>query len=116
MLAMCLALSPITSLAAASTGEMTQFPGVSISPDGSARAWTTDLYDKTNERLPRDYTVNMNASSSIADLKAGQHYYDKEATGSVTIGKWVVSHTPGQCIHDTVTRDTRSQAATTVPF
>lgn len=106
ILAMCLMFLPITSLAAATTGDMAQFPGVSLSPDGSKRAWTTDLWDKTNERLPKDYTVDMNVKSSVADLRTGQHYYKKEATGSVPIGKWVVSHTPGQCIHDTPTKDT----------
>ena len=106
VLAMCLMLSPITSYAAASTGEMSQFPNVTLSPDGSERAWTTDLWDKTNERLPWQYTVDMNAESSIGALGDGEHYYGKKAVGSVTIGKWVVMHTPGQCIHDTPTKDT----------
>jgi len=106
VLAMCLMLAPITSYATASTREMGQFPNVTLSPDGSERAWTTDLWDKTNERLPWEYTVDMNAESSIGELGAGEHYYGKQAEGSVTIGKWVVMHTPGQCIHDTPTKDT----------
>lgn len=106
VLAMCLMLAPITSYAAASTREMGQFPNVTLSPDGSERAWTTDLWDKTNERLSWEYTVDMNAESSIGELGAGEHYYGKQAEGSVTIGKWVVMHTPGQCIHDTPTKDT----------
>ncbi len=106
VLAMCLMLTPITSYAAASTSEMAQFPNVTLSPDGTERAWTTDLWDKTNERLPWQYTVDMNAESSIGELGAGEHYYGKKAVGSVTIGKWVVMHTPGQCIHDTPTKDT----------
>ena len=106
VIAMCLMLTPITSYAAASTSEMAQFPNVTLSPDGSKRAWTTDLWDKTNERLPWQYTVDMNAESTIGELGAGEHYYGKQAVGSVTIGKWVVMHTPGQCIHDTPTKDT----------
>lgn len=106
VLAMCLMLTPITSNAAASTSEMAQFPNVTLSPDGTERAWTTDLWDKTNERLPWQYTVDMHAESSIGELGAGEHYYGKPAEGSVTIGKWVVMHTPGQCIHDTPTKDT----------
>ena len=106
VLAMCLMLTPITSNAAASTSEMAQFPNVTLSPDGTKRAWTTDLWDKTNERLPWQYTVDMNAESSIGELGAGEHYYGKPAEGSVTIGKWMVMHTPGQCIHDTPTKDT----------
>lgn len=106
ILAICLMLSSITSYAAATTGEMAQFPNVTLSPDGTERAWTTDLWDKTNERLSWQYTVDMNAESSIGELEAGEHYYGKQAFGSVTIGKWVVMHTPGQCIHDTPTKDT----------
>lgn len=106
VLAMCFMLAPITSYAAASTSEMGQFPNVTLSPDGTERAWTTDWWDKTNERLPWEYTVDMHAESSIGNLGAGEHYYGKPAVGSVTIGKWVVMHTPGQCIHDTPTKDT----------
>lgn len=106
VLAMCLMLTPVTSYAAASTSEMAQFPNVSLSPDGTKRAWTTDIWDKTNERLPWQYTVDMHAESTIGELGAGEHYYGKPAEGSVTIGKWVVMHTPGQCIHDTPTKDT----------
>lgn len=72
ILAMSLMFAPITSYAAASTGEMSQFPNVTLSPDGSERAWTTDLWDKTNERLPVEYTVDMHAESSIGNLGAGQ--------------------------------------------
>lgn len=106
VLAMCLMLTPLTSYAAASTSEMDQFPNVTLSPDGSERAWTTDLWDKTNERLPWQYTVDMHAESSIGELRDGEHYYGKQAVGSVPVGKWVVMHTPGQCIHDTPTKDT----------
>lgn len=106
VLALCLVLLPITSKAAASVSEMGQFPNVTLSPDGSERAWTTDLWDKTNEKLPRGYTVDMQVESRIGTLKEGQHYYGKQAEGSVRIGKWVVTHSPGQCIHDTPTKDT----------
>lgn len=107
MLALCFFLTPVTSHAAASTGEMAQFPNVTLSPDGSQRAWTTDLWDKSNERLPLEYTVDMQAESALGSPDAGEHYYEKPAVGSVTIGKWVVKHSPGQCIHaPTVTKDT----------
>jgi len=107
VLAMCVLLVPITSYAAANTSEMAQFPNVTLSPDGSKRAWTTDLWDKTNERLPYQYTVDMHAESTLGQPGIGEHFYGKQAEGSVTIGKWVVMHTPGQCIHaPTVTKDT----------
>ena len=107
VLAMCFLLAPVTSYAAASTGEMGQFPNVSLSPDGTKRAWTTDLWDKTNEMLPLEYTIDMNVPSSIGVLGVGEHYYGKQAVGSVPVGKWVVKHSPGQCIHGpTITKDT----------
>ena len=107
VLAMCFLLAPVTSYAATNAAEMSQYPNVSLSPDGSKRAWTTDAGDKTNERLPLEYTVDMHAESSIGELGIGEHYYEKQAVGSVTVGKWVVKHSPGQCIHGpTVTKDT----------
>lgn len=90
---------------ASTASEMSQFPNITVSPDGSGMAWTTDLWDKTDERLPIGYTIDMDAESTIRDLKEGEHYYAKAAVGSVTIGKWVVAHSPGQCIHDTPTKD-----------
>ena len=107
VLAMCVLLVPITSYAAANTSEMAQFPNVTLSPDGTKRAWTTDAGNKTNERLPYQYTVDMHAESTLGQPGIGEHFYGKQAEGSVTIGKWVVMHTPGQCIHaPTVTKDT----------
>ena len=73
MLALCFFLTPVTSHAAASTGEMAQFPNVTLSPDGSQRAWTTDLWDKSNERLPLEYTVDMQAESALGSPDAGEH-------------------------------------------
>ena len=48
----------------------------------------------------------MNVQSSLRELDEGEHYYKKEAEGSVAIGKWVVMHSPGQCIHETPDYDT----------
>jgi len=84
---------------------MAVYPGVTVSPDGSGQAWTTDHGDRTDERLPAGYTIDMHAESSIRNLNPGEHYYEAKAEGSVTIGKWVVKHTPGQCIHDVPTKD-----------
>lgn len=95
----------VSAAPANSASEMTQFPNVTISPDGSGMAWTTDLWDKTDERLPLGYTIDMKKESSLRGLQAGEHYYAKPAVGSVNIGKWEVVHSPGQCIHDTPTRD-----------
>lgn len=107
ILALCMLFKPVSASAAPTTGEMVQYPNVSLSPDGSKRAWTTDLWDRTDERLPLGYTVDMNATPTLRGLQEGEHYYETEPEGSVTIGKWVVNHSPGQCIHGpTVTKDT----------
>lgn len=103
--AACLLLAPISVQAASTAAEMVVYPGITVSPDGSGQAWTTDYGDRTDERLLNGYTIDMHAESSLRELQPGEHYYETEAVGSVSIGKWVVSHTPGQCIHDTITRD-----------
>ena len=101
----CLLLTPLTVRAASTASEMAVYPGVTISPDGSGQAWTTDYGDRTDERLPDGYTIDMHKESSLRELNPGEHYYEAKAEGSVPIGKWVVKHTPGQCIHDTPTKD-----------
>ncbi len=102
----CLLFVPVSAQAASTVGEMTQFPNVSLSPDGSERAWTTDWWDKTNEMLPYGYTIDMHAEKTLRDLRPGEHYYDSPAVSSVTIGEWQVMHTPGQCIHPNMALDT----------
>lgn len=106
MLALVLCLAPLSAQAASTAAEMSRYPNVTISPDGSGQAWTTDYKDKTNERLEKGYTIDTGMESSLRALNPGEHYYAKDATGSVPIGKWVVTHSPGQCIHDNVVQDT----------
>ena len=106
VLALCLMLMPVTARAAENVREMGRFPNITLSPDGSERAWATDLGNKANESLPYGYTVDMQTESALEKLSEGQHYYGKQAVGSVSIGKWIVKHSPGQCIHDTPTKDT----------
>ncbi len=105
VLLFCFCLSPVTAHAASTTADMAKYPGVTLSPDGSNRAWTTDYGDRTNERLPSGYTIYTGVESALTKLKTGEHYYKKEAVGSVPIGKWEVVHSPGQCIHDTPLKD-----------
>ncbi|MBE5868292.1 MAG: hypothetical protein E7293_04935 [Lachnospiraceae bacterium] len=102
----CMFFTPLRVDAASVTRDMNQYQNVTLSPDGSERAWTTDLGDKTNECLPYGYTVNINSQAAGQELKEGEHYYKTKAVGSVTIGKWVVKQSPGQCVHDTVVKDT----------
>lgn len=103
--AVCLLLAPLTVKAASTANEMAVYPGVMVSPDGSGEAWTTDYGDRTDERLSAGYTIDMHKESALRALNPGEHYYEAKAEGSVNIGKWVVKHTPGQCIHDTPTKD-----------
>ncbi len=105
-LAVCMIFLPTRIHADATTGEMSVFPNVTVSPDGSNRAWTTDYGDRSTETLPLFYSFDMNAESTIRDLNAGEHYYRKAATGAVTVGKWEVRHSPGQCIHGEATENT----------
>ena len=88
-----LLMAPITVQAASTASEMVIYSGVTVSPDGSGQAWTTDYGDRTDERLPSGYTIDMHAESSLRELYPGEHYYEAKAEGSVTIGKWVVKHT-----------------------
>lgn len=103
---LCLFMMPMRAQAASTTGEMAQYPNITLSPDGSERAWTTDYGDQTDENLPEGYTISMDAESSLRELDKGEHYYKKAAEGSVRVGKWVVMHSPGECIHETPDHDT----------
>lgn len=88
----------IVAVAATNTvGDMVVYPGVTISPDGTA--WTTDYMDKTNESLPEGYTISTGQASSLQNLNVGEHYYQSAAEGSINIGKWVVAWQDAQCIH-----------------
>ena len=77
--------------------DMAVFPGVTVSPNGMA--WTTDYMDKDYEHLPEGYTIEVNASSGLRSLEAGEHYYEAVSEGSVPIKKWVVALPNSQCIH-----------------
>ncbi len=82
-----------------SAADMKQFQGVTVSPD--ATAWTTDYLDKTNEKLSYGYTIQTGEISSLRELQKGEHYYKKEAKGSIRIGQWKVAWPYARCIHDT---------------
>lgn len=50
--------------------------------------------------LPSGTTIETGIESSLRSPNVGEHYYDVNRTGEVPIGKWVVEHRPGWCIHD----------------
>ncbi|MBQ8823127.1 MAG: InlB B-repeat-containing protein [Lachnospiraceae bacterium] len=80
------------------TEMMSQFPGVTVSDDGTG--WTTDYKLQIAERHNYGYTVTTGATSTKAEAGQGEHYYSKDATGLIPISKWTLRHPPAQCIHD----------------
>jgi len=72
-------------------------PYVSFSPDG--QAWTTNAGDRDIRWYGRGETVYTGIFASLAEPKAGEHYYDKAAAGTISVGRWEVEWQSGQCIH-----------------
>ncbi|MCM1191539.1 MAG: InlB B-repeat-containing protein [Butyrivibrio sp.] len=72
-------------------------PYVSFSPDGLA--WTTNSGDRSIQWYQKGMTVNTGISSALRKPEEGEHYYYRQAEESVPVGRWVVEHTAGQCIH-----------------
>lgn len=73
-------------------------PYVSFSPDGLA--WTVNLGDQNICWYPKGETVNTGIASALREPRAGEHYYYRQAEGQAAVGRWVVEHSRGQCIHD----------------
>lgn len=73
-------------------------PYVSFSPD--EQAWTVNLGDKNTCWYPKGETVNTGIVSGLKAPKAGEHYYYRQVEGQAAVGRWVVEHSRGQCIHD----------------
>ena len=75
-------------------------PYVTFSSDN--KAWTTNAGDKNYCFYPLGMTMSTGIASTLPVLETGQHYYRAARTGSVPVGKWVVSHQYGHCIHDVI--------------
>jgi hypothetical protein len=73
-------------------------PYVTFSPD--REAFTTNYMDKNWEHYPDGMTISTGILSSVRNLEIGEHYYKEDRTGNAPIGKWVVEHQYGQCIHN----------------
>lgn len=71
---------------------------VSFSPDG--QAWTVNLGDKNICWYPKGETVNTGIASNLRKPETGEHYYYRQVEGQAAVGRWVVEHSRGQCIHD----------------
>lgn len=77
--------------------DMGIYSGVTVSPDKTA--WTTDYLDKTDESLPKGYTIITGQKSSLRELKTGEHYYKAAVQGSLNVSKWVVTLPDPRCVH-----------------
>lgn len=74
-----------------------QSPYVSFSPDGLA--WTTHAGVTNCEYTEYGTVVSTGITSSLRQLKPGEHYYEKTCVEEIPVGKWQVNHAPGKCIH-----------------
>ncbi|MBQ2802626.1 MAG: InlB B-repeat-containing protein [Lachnospiraceae bacterium] len=74
-------------------------PYVSFSPDGEA--WTTNAGQQEYEWYLDGFTMSTPINSRLRGLKEGEHYYTIRKTGTIPIGRWVVSHPYAECIHNT---------------
>lgn len=95
--AAALAVSAGVYMSAAASVQ-TSSPYVTLSPDGLA--WTTNAGDQNYEQYDGGTTITTGIASSLRSLNEGEHYYKVSKTGAVPVGKWVVEHPAGQCIHD----------------
>lgn len=77
--------------------DMSIYSGVTVSPDKTA--WTTDYLDKTDEHLPKGYTIITGQESSLQELKTGEHYYKAAVQGNLNVSKWVVTLPDPRCVH-----------------
>ncbi len=73
-------------------------PYVSFSPDG--QAWTTNFGDKHIRWYRKGETVSTGITSSLRPPGEGEHYYSVRVTGQAPVGRWVVEHEAGQCVHE----------------
>lgn len=72
-------------------------PNITISPDGNA--FTTNADEKKTEWYDSGYTVLTGKTSALKTPETGEHLYSVINDDIVDIGKWVVAHERGQCIH-----------------
>lgn len=78
-------------------------PYISFSPDGNA--YTTNAGETDYEWYETGTVVKTGVEGTVGALNVGQHYYSKSVNGLVLVGKWVVMHETGTCIHNSYTAD-----------
>lgn len=86
-------------------GSIYTSPFVRFSSDG--KAWTVEQslpgYDLTGRPLfwyrPENVNFRTGITSTLRQLKMGEHYYKYDRKGNLPIGQWRVEHVTGMCIH-----------------
>lgn len=78
-------------------------PYITWSPDGNA--FTTNADETDTEWYEFGYTIHTGEVSSLRAPREGEHLYDVIRKERVCVGKWVVQHTQGCCIHGRYTED-----------
>ena len=79
-------------------GTVYDSPYITFSPDG--QAFTTNAGDTNYSWYDEGTTISTGISSSVRDLKEGEHYFRVRKEGEVPIGKWTVVHKDSSCCHD----------------
>ena len=75
-----------------------QQPGVSLSPDKDA--YTLDGGKLDWEWYEWGSEVWTGKESTLRLPEEGEHYYSNPVSGTVAVGKWMVRHTRGICLHN----------------
>lgn len=94
---LCMLLAVPFKATAAERQTIYNSPYVTFSPD--RKAWTTNARDTGYVWYREGTTVRTGISSSLRELRVGEHYYINDLERMVPVGKWVVEHEPAQCIH-----------------
>lgn len=99
-LAVILVCMCVKAVSAAAAPQKTVYnsPYVSFSPDG--QAWTTNAGDRNIRWYKKGETVRTGIESTLREPEKGEHYYYAQTKSSAAVGRWVVEHEAGQCIHD----------------
>lgn len=73
-------------------------PFVTFSPDGNA--FTTNAEDRNYVWYEEGYCIDTGEVSSLKTPAAGEHVYTYINNGEAVVGKWIVEHKKGRCIHN----------------
>ena len=103
LLTICLCLIGMWHAGEYAEAGLTGNPYITFSPDGNA--FTTNGDETDTVWYEDGYTVNLGQQSSLRPLQEGEHLYDCIKKERVPVGKWVVHHKEGSCIHRRYTED-----------